>query len=86
MNDCMVKALDRFYQQEYSHTFFPLFRDDMEKPKGLSDLQYEVVARFPDTEFTVDQMKQVLMQESTLLVSGKSYRDAVMALKKADRL
>jgi three-Cys-motif partner protein len=86
MNDCMVKALDRFYQQEYSHTFFPLFRDEVDKPKELARLQHEIVTRFRDTEFTIDEMKQHLMQESTALVSGKGYRDAVIELKRAGRL
>ena len=86
MNDCMVKALDRFYQQEYSHTFFPLFRDAVDKPKELARLQHEIVTRFRDTEFTIDEMKQHLMQESAALVSGKGYRDAVMELKRAGRL
>lgn len=71
MNDCMVKALDRFYEQEYGHTLFPLFRDASEKPQEISRLQQAIVARFWDTVFTIDQMKQDLMQESTLLVRGK---------------
>jgi three-Cys-motif partner protein len=86
MNDYMVKALDHFYQQEYSHTFFPLFRDEVEKPKGLAVLQQEIVTQFLDTEFTIDQMKQDLMQESTVLVSGKGYRDTVLKLNRAGRL
>jgi hypothetical protein len=86
MNDCMVKALDRFYAQEYSHTLFPLFRDVSDKPKALAHLQHEILTRYCDTEFTIDQMKQHLMQESTLLVSEKGYREAVLGLKKASRL
>jgi three-Cys-motif partner protein len=86
MNDYMVKALDHFYQQEYSHTFFPLFRDEVEKPKGLAVLQQEIVTQFLDTEFTIDQMKQDLMQESTVLISGKGYRDTVLKLNRAGRL
>ena len=86
MNDCMVKALDRFYDQEYSHTLFPLFRDVWDKPKALAHLQHEIVTRYGDTAFTINQMKQHLMQESTLLVSEKGYRDAVLGLKKAGRL
>jgi hypothetical protein len=86
MNDCMVKALDRFYAQEYRHTFFPLFRDESEKPKVLARLQHEIVTQFRNGEWTIDQMKQHLMQASTLLVSSKAYREAVMRLKKDGRL
>jgi three-Cys-motif partner protein len=86
MNDCMVKALDRFYAQEYSHTFFPLFRDEVDKPKELTRLQHEIVTQFRERTFTIDQMKQHLMQASTLLIRGKDYREAVFALKKAGRL
>jgi hypothetical protein len=82
----MVKALDRFYGQEYSHTLFPLFRDVWDKPKALAYLQHEIVTRYDDTAFTINQMKQHLMQESTLLVSEKGYREAVLGLKKAGRL
>jgi hypothetical protein len=32
MNDCMGKALEQFYKQEYSHTWFPFFREELEKP------------------------------------------------------
>jgi three-Cys-motif partner protein len=86
MNDCMVKALDRFYEQEYSLTFFPLFREELDKPREVARLQHEIVTQFRDREFTIDQMKQHLMQESTLLVSEKGYRDAVLGLKRAGRL
>jgi hypothetical protein len=86
MNDCMVKALDRFYDEEYGHTLFPLFRDVSDKPKALARLQHEIVTQYGDTEFTIDQMKQHLMQESTLLVRQKGYRDAVLGLKKDGRL
>jgi hypothetical protein len=74
------------YDQEYSHTLFPLFRDVLDKPKGLARLQHEIVTRYRDTEFTIDQMKQHLIQDSTLLVSEKGYRDAVLGLKRAGRL
>jgi three-Cys-motif partner protein len=86
MNDCMVKALDRFYEQEYSHTLFPLFRDLGEKPKALARLQHEIVTQFRDRTFTIDHMKQHLMQESTILLTEKGYRDAVLGLKKAGLL
>jgi three-Cys-motif partner protein len=86
MNDCMVKALDGFYEQEYRHTFFPLFRDASEKPKELARLQHEIVTQFRNSDWTIDQIKQHLMQASTLLVSGKAYREAVMRLKKDGRL
>lgn len=86
MNDCMVRALDRFYAQEYSHTFFPLFRDEVDKPQELARLQHEIVTQFRERPFTIDQMKQHLMQASTLLLRGKDYREAVIGLKKARRL
>ena len=86
MNDCMVKALDRFYAQEYSHTFFPLFREEVDQPKGRARLQHEIVTRFRDRAFTVDQMKQRLMQECTFLIRGKAYREAVIGLKRDGRL
>lgn len=86
MNDCMVKALDRFYEQEYSLTFFPLFREESDKPREVARLQQEIVTRFRDREFTIDQMKQRLMQMSTVLVSGKDYREAVIRLKHVGRL
>jgi hypothetical protein len=78
MNDCMVKALDRFYEQEYRHTLFPLFRTEGEKA-----LRHEIVTRFRDRVLTIDQLKQHLMQESMLLVRGKAYRDAVLELKRS---
>lgn len=86
MNDCMVKALDHFYEQEYSLTFFPLFREESDKPREMARLQHEIVTRFRDREFTIDHMKQRLMQMSTLLVSGKDYREAVIRLKHVGRL
>ena len=86
MNDCMVKALDSFYQQEYSHTFFPLFRDQIDKPKNLDRLQEEILTQFRVGPFTIDQAKQCLMQDSSILISGKYYRDAVIRLRKSGRL
>jgi three-Cys-motif partner protein len=86
MNDCMVKALGRFYEQEDSPTLVPLFRDARDKPKDLARLQHEIVTQFRERPFTIAQMKQHLMQESTILVNEKGYRDAVLGLKKAGQL
>jgi three-Cys-motif partner protein len=86
MNDCMVKARDQFVAQEYSLTFFPQFGEDIDKPKELVRLQQEILARFRDTPFTIEQMKQRLTQESFLLVKRGEYREAVLELKQSGRL
>lgn len=86
MNDCMVKAVEQFYKQEYSHTWFPLFHEELERPQQQSRLQQEILTRFPDTTFTIDQVKQHLMQESLSLVKRGEYRKAVIGLKQAGRL
>jgi three-Cys-motif partner protein len=86
MNDCMVKSRNQFVAQEYSLTFFPQFGEDIDKPKELARLQQEILSRFHDTPFTIEQMKQQLMQESCLLVKRGDYRSAVLALKRSGRL
>jgi hypothetical protein len=86
MNGWIVKVLDRFYEQEYSHTLLPLLRDVWDKPKKLARLQHEIVTPFGARPFTIDRMKQHLMPESTLFVNEKGSRDAVLGLKKAGRL
>ena len=86
MNDCMVKALDSFYEQEYGHTFFPVFRDTVDKPKQLARLQHEILTRFHDRVWTIDQVKQDFMQASPVLIKGKDYREAIIGLKKMGRL
>jgi three-Cys-motif partner protein len=86
MNDCMLRALKQFYKQEYSHTLFPSFDEEPEEPQQRSRLQQEILTRFPDTTFTINQAKQHLMQESLLLVTRGEYRKAVIGLKQAGRL
>ena len=86
MNDCMVRALDRFYDEEYGHTLFPQFRDLVDKPKDLGRLQQELLTQSRDRIFTIDQVKQRLMQDTTFLIKEGGYRDAVIQLKKTGRL
>ncbi len=86
MNDCMVRALDRFYDEEYSHTLFPQFRDLVDKPKDLVRLQEEIPTRFRARIFTIDQVKQRLIQDTTFLIKEGGYRDAVIQLKNTGRL
>jgi three-Cys-motif partner protein len=86
MNDCMVRALDHFYAEEYSHTFFPQFRELVEKPKDLGRLQQELLTQFRDRVFTIDEVKQRLMQDTAFLIKAGGYRDAVIQLKNTGRL
>jgi hypothetical protein len=86
MDDCMVRALDRFYDEAYSHTLFPRFRDLVDKPKDLVRLQEEIPTRSRDRIFTIDQVKQRLMQDTTFLIKEGEYRNAVIQLKNTGRL
>lgn len=86
MNDAMAGALDAFYREEYGHTFFPLFREQIDKTKDMAAVQREILTRFKAQPFTIDQVKQCLMQEATLLIKASSYREAVVALHKGNRL
>jgi len=86
MNDCMVDALDRFYEDEYGHTFFPQFRQQIDKAKDLMALKTAILARFSSRPFTIDQVKQTLMQEARFLVRGAEYSKAVRELSRAQHL
>jgi three-Cys-motif partner protein len=86
MNDCMVRALERFEDQEYSHTLYPLFRQSLAQSPRLAGLDGAILATFRDGPFTIDQVKERLMQDTLLLVTGAEYRKAVLRLKSAGHL
>jgi hypothetical protein len=64
----------------------PLFRDLVDKPKDLVRLQEEILTRSRHGIFTVDQLKQRLMQDTDFLIKEGCYRDAIMRLKQTGRL
>lgn len=80
MNDAMANALDAFYHEEYGHTFFPLFREQIEKTTDMVAVQREILTRFKVHSFTIDQVKKCLMQEATFLIKAGDYRKAVLTL------
>lgn len=80
MNDAMANALDAFYRKEYEHTFFPLFRQQIDKIKDMAAVQREIITRFRAQSFTIDQVKQCLMQKATFLIKASGYRQAVLTL------
>ena len=86
MNNCMVGAVRRFYNEEYSHTFFPLFREQLDEANAARRLQGQIPTRFAGTPFTIDEVKQELMQDTSLLVGARGYREAVIRLLRAGRL
>ncbi len=86
MNDAMAEALDAFYRDEYGHTFFPLFREQIDKTKNMAALQQEMLNVFAAQAFTIDQVKQRLMQEATFLIKGSGYREAVLTLHRDGKL
>jgi three-Cys-motif partner protein len=86
MNDCMVRALDRFEDQEYSHTLYPLFRQSLAQSPRLAELDATILATFRPAPFTIDQLKERMMQNTLLLITGAEYRKAVLRLKRAGQL
>lgn len=86
MNDAMANALDAFYCEEYGHTFFPLFREQIEKTKDMAAVQREILTRFKIQSFTINQVKKCLMQEATFLIRAGDYRKAVLALHRDKHL
>ena len=86
MNNCMVGAVRRFYNEEYGQTFFPLFLEQLNEANAACRLQEEIPRCFGRRFFTIDEVKQQLMQDTRLLIGERGYRDAVIKLLKTGRL
>lgn len=83
MNDGMLDAVDDFYEDEYGQTFFPQFREQLDKIKDVAALKQEILTRFTERPFTIDEAKLHLMQETKFLVKGSDYRNVIIGLYKA---
>lgn len=86
MNDCMAQAVDRFVDQEYADSFFPILRRSIDLPARLQELEREILTRFRTRSFTIEAVKDEVMQETGLLVRTPEYRKAVLRLRGAGKL
>ncbi len=79
MNDCMVRAVDDLYREEYGDTLFPWFRE-AERSSVIAKIQQTIVQTSGATPFTIDQVKRRLMEDTLLLAMQSEYRKAVIGL------
>jgi three-Cys-motif partner protein len=81
MNDCMVRAVDRLYSEEYGDTLFPSFRE-AERSTVVAKVREAIVQTSGGVPFTIDQVKRRLMEDTLLLATQGEYRKAVIGLAK----
>jgi hypothetical protein len=86
MNDAMAKALDTFYHEVYSETFFPEFEREREQQVGTSAVQREISVHFSSKPFTIDDVKRHCMQNTEFLLKSADYRNLILEMAQTGSL
>ena len=88
MNDCMAKAMEAFKRESYAGmlTGFADHLLQLEHDYAAAALEREIVTRFSRKPFTVDQVKQTVMQETLILLPQGDYRNVILKLARGERL
>ena len=86
MNNAMANALDEFYADVYSGTFFPEYAAEREQQIGREAVRNRLLIDFKSKEFTIEEVKLHFMQGTDFVLKAGEYRTLVSQMRKSGEL